>query len=211
MPRDARARTVRTWLIDPGVAIPAEAAAIHGITTEHARDARRPPREALEEIAADLADALRDGVPVVAYNAVVRPVACSTPSCGGTASRPSPDRLGRAARAGDRPAGARPRGGPLRQGKRKLGDLCGCYQRGRVRRTCTPPTWTSSPRSTCSSAIVGRFPHLATLDLDTLHEYQSTAHQAWAESFNAWRAEQGFDGPGASDVWPAREPVGTLW
>ena len=59
--------------------------------------------------------------------------------------------------------------------------------------------------------IVGRFPHLATLDLDTLHEYQSTAHQAWAENFNAWRVEQGFDGPGASDVWPAREPVGTLW
>jgi DNA polymerase-3 subunit epsilon len=59
--------------------------------------------------------------------------------------------------------------------------------------------------------IVGRFPHLATLDLDTLHEYQSTAHQAWAENFNAWRVEQGFDGPGASDVWPTREPVGTLW
>ena len=42
--RDARGTTVRTWIIDPGVEIPAPATAIHGITTERARAPRGPPR-----------------------------------------------------------------------------------------------------------------------------------------------------------------------
>lgn len=57
-----------TWLIDPGVEIPAEAAAIHGITTEKARAEGREPKAALEEIASMLASALTYGMPVVAFN-----------------------------------------------------------------------------------------------------------------------------------------------
>ena len=33
------------WLADPGVEIPAGAAAVHGITTEYAREHGRPARE----------------------------------------------------------------------------------------------------------------------------------------------------------------------
>lgn len=60
---------VDTWLINPGVPIPADAAAVHGITTEHAQVHGRPPAEALTEIAAVLARAIAQGVPLVAYNA----------------------------------------------------------------------------------------------------------------------------------------------
>jgi DNA polymerase III subunit epsilon len=60
---------VRTWLIDPGVPIPAEAAAIHGITTEHAVAHGEAPGPALDEIAALIAADLAIGVPVVAFNA----------------------------------------------------------------------------------------------------------------------------------------------
>src|SRR5690606_18655636 len=67
--RTATTTDVRTWMIDPGVEIPAEAAAIHGVTTEHARAHGVPPRQALAEIAAVLAEHTRAGVPVVAYNA----------------------------------------------------------------------------------------------------------------------------------------------
>lgn len=56
-------------LIDPGVEIPAEATAIHGITTEHAREHGRPPRETLDEIADTLASLLRAGTPLVVFNA----------------------------------------------------------------------------------------------------------------------------------------------
>jgi DNA polymerase-3 subunit epsilon len=58
-----------TFLIDPGVEIPVEATAIHGITTEHAREHGRAPREALDEIADLVATQFRAGVPLVVFNA----------------------------------------------------------------------------------------------------------------------------------------------
>src|SRR5665811_617027 len=60
---------VRTWLIDPGIEIPENASAIHGITTEHAREVGQPPATALAEIAHLRAESLAAGDPVVAYNA----------------------------------------------------------------------------------------------------------------------------------------------
>jgi DNA polymerase-3 subunit epsilon len=39
-----------TWLADPGVEIPAEAAAVHGISTERARAEGRPAREVVGEV-----------------------------------------------------------------------------------------------------------------------------------------------------------------
>ncbi|WP_051967576.1 exonuclease domain-containing protein [Kitasatospora mediocidica] len=62
---------VRTtcWLLDPGIPIPAEAQAIHGISDDQARTRGRPAAEAVEEIAAALCARLADGTPVVAFNA----------------------------------------------------------------------------------------------------------------------------------------------
>ncbi len=57
------------WLLDPGVPIPAEASAVHGITTEMARAEGAPPQEAVEEIVDLLSRCLLDGAPIVAYNA----------------------------------------------------------------------------------------------------------------------------------------------
>jgi DNA polymerase-3 subunit epsilon len=59
----------KTFLIDPGVEIPAEATAIHGITTEYAREHGAPPRQTLDEIAEALAAELRAGTPLVVFNA----------------------------------------------------------------------------------------------------------------------------------------------
>ncbi|MER7047760.1 3'-5' exonuclease [Streptomyces jumonjinensis] len=58
-----------TWLADPGIDIPAEAAAVHGITTEQARADGRPAAEVVEQVVAALAQVVRDGIPVVAMNA----------------------------------------------------------------------------------------------------------------------------------------------
>ncbi|MFJ9610899.1 exonuclease domain-containing protein [Kitasatospora sp. NPDC101176] len=57
------------WLLDPGVPIPAEAEAIHGIGDDVARGKGRPAAEAVEEIAAALCERLAAGHPVVAFNA----------------------------------------------------------------------------------------------------------------------------------------------
>lgn len=58
-----------TWLINPGVDIPAEATAIHGITTEQAREEGVDPAEALFEIGASIAYPLLHNIPLVAFNA----------------------------------------------------------------------------------------------------------------------------------------------
>lgn len=57
------------WLLDPGVEIPVAATAVHGITTARARAEGQPPAEAVEQIVAALAARLREGVPVIAFNA----------------------------------------------------------------------------------------------------------------------------------------------
>lgn len=45
------------WLVDPGIEIPEEATAVHGISTAHAREHGRPAAEAVPEILAALRDA----------------------------------------------------------------------------------------------------------------------------------------------------------
>ncbi|WP_292687226.1 MULTISPECIES: exonuclease domain-containing protein [unclassified Microbacterium] len=59
----------RSWLADPGVEIPEGATAVHGITTEHARQHGAPAREVVGEIVAALQELFAAGIPVVAYNA----------------------------------------------------------------------------------------------------------------------------------------------
>jgi DNA polymerase-3 subunit epsilon len=59
----------RTWLVNPGVEIPAEATAVHGVTTEQARAEGVHPSVALDEISLEIETALASGVPLVAMNA----------------------------------------------------------------------------------------------------------------------------------------------
>ena len=57
------------WLVDPGVEIPEEAAAIHGISTERARAEGQPSGEAVGQIIQVLQDTFAAGIPVLAFNA----------------------------------------------------------------------------------------------------------------------------------------------
>lgn len=57
------------WLADPGVEIPEEAAAIHGISTAHARENGRPADEVAAEVGAVLATLFHNNIPVIAFNA----------------------------------------------------------------------------------------------------------------------------------------------
>ncbi|MFD6533487.1 3'-5' exonuclease [Streptomyces sp. NPDC060184] len=59
----------RTWLLDPGVVIPEQASAIHGISTDHARERGVPAAAAVEEITRTVAEVLRAGTPLVVMNA----------------------------------------------------------------------------------------------------------------------------------------------
>jgi len=66
----AEEETVSTeWLIDPGIEIPPQATAVHGISTEQARRDGRPAPEAIEEIVTLLAESCHEGFPIIAFNA----------------------------------------------------------------------------------------------------------------------------------------------
>lgn len=57
------------WLADPGVDIPEEAAAIHGVTTERARAEGQFADVVAAEVSAVLAGLFASGIPVIAFNA----------------------------------------------------------------------------------------------------------------------------------------------
>jgi DNA polymerase III subunit epsilon len=59
----------RTWLVDPGVEIPAEATSVHGITTEKARSEGQTAASAVAEITEVLAAVVAEDIPIVAFNA----------------------------------------------------------------------------------------------------------------------------------------------
>lgn len=67
---DNGAADTTEWLADPGVEIPAEVTAVHGITTERARAEGRPATEVIVEIVEALAAAVAAGTPIVGHNVV---------------------------------------------------------------------------------------------------------------------------------------------
>ncbi len=61
--------TRRSWLVDPGVPVPAEATDVHGLTSEYLATHGRPPAVCLAEIAGELTALVDAGVPLVVYRA----------------------------------------------------------------------------------------------------------------------------------------------
>lgn len=201
--RDAAGTVVRTWLIDPGIEIPAAATAIHGITTAQARAHGAAPAVALEEIAVALTTALAAGTPIVAFNA----------SFDLSLLDAELRRHGLPTLAGRLGAPVSPVIDPLvldrsearyRRGKRTLADLCAVYQ---ISDTANLHSADADVVATLDvlAAIAASFPHLRELTPDALHAHQVAAHRAWAEEFNSWRASRGMNGPGAELTWPGRD------
>lgn len=57
-----------SWLINPGIPIPAESSEVHGVTDEMVQADGQDPKTALDEIATYLAHAIHQGMPVIAFN-----------------------------------------------------------------------------------------------------------------------------------------------
>lgn len=69
MGRDGKIVKAREWLLNPGIDIPEEASAIHGISTERAVAEGQDAATGVAEIAEAIRKLLSQAVPVVAYNA----------------------------------------------------------------------------------------------------------------------------------------------
>ncbi|MDR3068618.1 MAG: DNA polymerase III subunit epsilon [Cellulomonas sp.] len=183
--RDGDGTHVRTWLLDPGVEIPAAAVGIHGVSTDQARAQGTPPPVALAQIADVLVTALHDGIPVVAFNArfdlrlldaeLARHSLPTLPGRLGHPVRPVLDPL-----VLDRALD------PDRPGPRTLGDLCAVHQ-------VTTGSLHSADVDVVATLdllarLVARHPALAATDLDTLHDQQIAWSHAWHEAAVAARA-----------------------
>ncbi len=193
---------VRSWLVDPGMPIPAAATAVHGIDTATAHVHGRRAVEAVEEIARAVVEVFRRGEPVVAYNAAydltLLDMELRRHRLPGLA-----ERLGSPLGPVLDPLVLDRAVDPYRPGKRRLGDLCAHY--GITTGALHSADADVAATLDVLAAVVRGHPELAALDLVEMHALQVGAHRRWAESFNAWRQAKGLPGDGAATDWPMRE------
>ncbi|MEU8570473.1 exonuclease domain-containing protein [Streptomyces pathocidini] len=192
----------REWLADPGVPIPEEAAAIHGVTTERAAAEGRPAREVVEEIAAALAGYWTAGVPVVAYNAAfdLTLLAAELRRHG----LPSlADRLGGGEvgpivdpytidRAVDR----------YRKGRRTLVATCGEY--GVVLSAAHRADADAVAAVRVACALAERHAGVAELEPWTLHRNQVSWYARWAAGYQKWLRRERDPEAVVDGNWPLR-------
>lgn len=195
----------RNWLADPGIRIPAQASAIHGISTERAASEGRPVREVADEIAETITGYWARGVPIVAYNAAfdLTLLAAELHRHG----LPSlTDRL---------------RGAPLgpvvdpytidravdryRKGKRTLEAVCVEY--GVVLDGAHEAGADALAAVRVAVAIADRHPQVAGLPPAKLHEQQIEWYAEWAADFQRFLRRKGTPDAIVDPAWPVRELV----
>lgn len=164
-------KPVERWakLINPGIDIPAEAAAVHGIDTAKAQAEGLEPAPVLNEAADIMADAMCRGVPVVLMNAPFDLTILDRELR--RHGLPTLDeRLGRPiapivdVRVLDKQVDT------YRKGGRKLTDLCDHYQ---VRiEEAHDSTWDALAAARVAWRICQRWPAMGREDLHSLHQLQ---------------------------------------
>ncbi|HEY9438450.1 MAG TPA: 3'-5' exonuclease [Streptomyces sp.] len=195
----------RAWLADPGIRIPAQASAIHGISSERATAEGRPVREVADEIASVLVEYWRAGVPVVAYNAAFD-LTLLTAELRRHGLASLSDRLGGGGigpvidpytidRAVDR----------YRKGKRTLEAVCVEY--GVVHGGAHDAGADALAAVRVAYAIAGRHGAVAALTGAELHERQIGWYADWAADFQDFLRRKGTPDAVIDARWPLREPA----
>ncbi|MFF7467478.1 exonuclease domain-containing protein [Streptomyces sp. NPDC008092] len=193
----------REWLADPGVEIPADAVAVHGISNERAAAEGRPADQVADALADVLTGYWKTGVPVVAYNATFDLTLLSAelrrhglPSLS--------DRLG----------GLEP--GPVvdpytidrwvdryRRGKRNLEAVCAEYGITLVAAHNASADALAAAR--LAGAIAERHPKIAALGPAELHRRQVEWYAEWAADFQQFLRRKGEADAVVDGAWPLRE------
>lgn len=191
---------IQTWMLDPGIEIPSEATAVHGISTQRAREQGQPAVPGIDAIATSLARHVVAGHPVVAFNAAydLRLLSAELrrhhlPSVaerahGATIYVIDPLVLDRALNR-------------YRKGKRTLGALCDLHQVEIAANLHSADADADATLALLEKMLVAH-PNLAAMDLPSLNTFQRDAHQQWARHLNEWRASKKFVGEPADESWP---------
>lgn len=203
--RDGQILGRREWLADPGVEIPAEAVAVHGISNERAAAEGRPADQVADALADVLTGYWRAGVPVVAYNAAFD-LTLLTAELRRHGLPSLRDRLG-----GQDPA---PVVDPYtidrwadryRRGKRNLEAVCAEY--GIALDSAHDASADALAAARLACAIAGRHPKVAALGPAELHRRQITWYAEWAADFQSFLRRKGETDAVVEGVWPVREPA----
>jgi DNA polymerase-3 subunit epsilon len=205
--RPGQTPRTRTWLINPGVDIPAEATAVHGITTEQARADGVHPSGALDEISLEIETALASGMPIVAMNAAFDLTLLDREllryKLGGLG-----DRLGGydAIRPVIDPFVLDREVDKYRKGKRTLSALCDHYK------VSIGNAHDASSDALAACRVLFRIAKqysrsIGTVDLHELHDKQVQWHAARQADFAAYRERIGEPLTDFSTEWPIRRPV----
>lgn len=184
------------WLADPGVEIPEQAAAVHGITTEMARENGEPAAVVVERIRDALDWIGRNRVPLVVFNApfdlTLLEVECERHGL-------TPPQLGPQVvdplvldRAVDQ----------YRKGKRTLTDLTGVY--GVQLDDAHDASDDAIATGRLALALVARYPAELDIDLPDLHAQQQQWAEAQAASFEDYMRRQRDPNFTAHRGWPVR-------
>ena len=200
---DGRRRGHREWLADPGVEIPADAVAVHGISNERAAAEGEPADRVADAIAEALVSYWKTGVPVVAYNATfdLTLLSAELRRHGLPSLR---DRLG-----GVDPA---PVIDPYtidrwvdryRRGKRTLEAVCTEY--GVALDAAHDAGADALAAARLAGAIARRHPKVAALGPAELHRRQIEWYAAWAADFQSFLRRKGDAGAVVDGTWPLRQ------
>jgi DNA polymerase III subunit epsilon len=201
-----RPRTL-SWVVDPGVPVPVEAAAVHGWTNEKIaahRDRRGgalQPEQALFEIAGQVALAFTTRTPLVAFNAAYD-LSLLEAECVRHGVPTVTERLGGKPLVGVVDPFVLDKHYSRRKGSRKLVDQCGHYK-----------VILAGAHDACADALatlrlIGRmvatYPELRKLPLTKLHDLQVGWRAEQMDSLRAYFDRMGKEHDGCDGAWPLR-------
>ncbi|MET7853395.1 3'-5' exonuclease [Streptomyces avermitilis] len=193
----------REWLADPGVEIPADAVAVHGITNERAAAEGSPPDQVAEALAGTLVGYWRTGVPVVAYNATfdLTLLSAELRRYGLPSLRERLD--GRDPAPVIDPYTIDRWVDRYRRGKRNLEAVCTEY--GVPLDAAHDATADALAAARLAAAIAHRHPKIAALGPAELHRRQIEWYAAWAADFQSFLRRKGDTAAVVDGTWPLRE------
>ncbi|MBO7938477.1 MULTISPECIES: 3'-5' exonuclease [Streptomyces] len=205
--RDGQVLGHREWLADPGVEIPADAVAVHGISNERATAEGRPADRVADALADVLTGYWRAGVPVVAYNAAFD-LTLLTAELRRHGLPSLRDRLGGADPAPViDPYTIDRRADRYRRGKRTLEAVCAEY--GVPLDAAHNASADALAAARLARAIAVRHPKIAALGPAELHSRQIEWYAEWAADFQSFLRRKGEPDAVVDGVWPVRELADT--
>lgn len=186
---DGRDVNAREMLADPGVPIPEEAAAVHGITTEKAQAEGRPHDEVLAETVSAIKQAWADGLTLIVYNAQYDLSVLRALTGDFTVDGPVFDPF-----VIDRVMDK------FRKGKRTLTDVSAHY--GVEIGNAHEATADALAAARVAWKQVRKFPELTEMDMDELMEFQAVKWHEDRLSFKKYLEGKGRDASDVSTAWP---------